>query len=68
VFTTKLFRDACNSQHQQLTLCGVNAHHQNGITERFIRTITERARTMLIHAMLCWPDVITEDLWPFAVQ
>jgi hypothetical protein len=68
VFTTKLFRDACNSQHQQLTLCGVDAHHQNGIAERFIRTITERARTMLIHAMLCWPDIITEDLWPFAVQ
>jgi len=66
VFTTKLFRDACNSQHQQLTLCGVDAHHQNGIAERFIQTITERACTMLIHAMLCWPD--TEDLWPFAVQ
>jgi hypothetical protein len=23
---------------------------------------------MLIHAMLSWPDIITEDLWPFAVQ
>jgi len=23
---------------------------------------------MLIHAMLHWPDIITESLWPFAVQ
>jgi hypothetical protein len=68
VFTTKLFRDACQAQNQNLTFCGVDAHHQNGITERFIRTITERARTMLIHAMLRLPDIITEDLWPFAVQ
>lgn len=68
VFTIKLFRDACQAQNQNLTFCGVDAHHQNGIAERFIRTITERARTMLIHAMLSWPDIITEDIWPFAVQ
>jgi hypothetical protein len=67
-FTSKLFKDACQQQHQRLTLCGVDAHHQNGIAERYIRTITERARTMLIHAMINWPDIITEDLWPFAIQ
>ena len=42
VFTTKLFRDACQAQNQNLTFCGVDAHHQNGIAERFIRTITEK--------------------------
>jgi hypothetical protein len=23
---------------------------------------------MLIHAMICWPDIITENLWPFALR
>jgi hypothetical protein len=23
---------------------------------------------MLIHAMLSWPDIIQENLWPFAMQ
>jgi hypothetical protein len=51
-----------------MKLCGVNAHHQNGIAERHIRSITECARTMLIHTMLSWPDIITENLWPYAFR
>jgi hypothetical protein len=23
---------------------------------------------MLIHAMIKWPEIITENLWPFAIQ
>jgi hypothetical protein len=23
---------------------------------------------MLIHAMICWPDIIQESFWPFAIQ
>lgn len=46
----------------------MNAHHQNGIAERHIRSITERARTMLIHAMIHWPDIVTENLWPYALR
>jgi hypothetical protein len=55
--------------HQQsITLSGVNHHSQNGIAERNIRTITDRARTMLLHAIEKWPAVITMDLWPFALK
>jgi hypothetical protein len=68
VFASKDFRTSCTQQRQRITFCGVNAHHQNGITERFIRTITERARTMLLHAMISWPDIIQEQLWPFALR
>jgi len=68
VFTSKAFRDSCIKHCQPLTFCGVDAHHQNGIAERYIRTITEHARTMLIHAILHWPDIIQESLWPFAVK
>jgi len=53
---------------QNITYCGVNAHEQNGIAERGIRTLCDRVRTMLIHAMEHWPDVVTLDLWPFALH
>jgi hypothetical protein len=42
-------------------------HHQNGIAECYIRTITERVHAMLLHAMISWPEIIKEDLWPYAL-
>ncbi len=68
IFASKDFRSNCIQQNQRIKFCGVNAHHQNGIVERYIRTITERARSMLIHAMISWPDIIQEHLWPYALR
>jgi hypothetical protein len=68
IFATKLFRDSCTKNHQQITFCGVDAHHQNGIAEWYIRTITEQARTMLVHVMIHWPEIIKESFWPYAIQ
>jgi hypothetical protein len=39
---------------QTITLSGVNNHSQNGIAERNIRTVSDRARTMLLHAIEKW--------------
>jgi hypothetical protein len=36
-----IFCSSCIQQNQRIKFCGVNAHHQNGIAERYIRTITE---------------------------
>jgi hypothetical protein len=38
------------------------------VVERMIGTITHHACTMLLHAMHHWPDIITEDLWPFDLK
>ena len=54
------------SKDQTINYCAPYAHHQNGIAERFIRTIEERSRVMLIFAMTRW-NIITPNLWPYAV-
>ena len=66
VFKSKAFHDNVNSLGQKITFCGVGAHNQNGVAERYIRTVFEKARTLLLHAHARWPKV-SFDLWPFAV-
>ncbi|KAL7464148.1 hypothetical protein ACHAXS_004483 [Conticribra weissflogii] len=53
---------------QRLTLCGVSAHHQNGIVERAIKSLTLITRTILLHAQRHWPEYITTMLWPLALR
>jgi hypothetical protein len=54
--------------HQSITLSGVNQHNQNGIAERNICTVCDRACTMLLHAILWWPQAVTVELWPYALK
>jgi hypothetical protein len=68
VYSAQLFRDSCLRQQQSLTFCAMGTHWQNEIAKRFIGTITQRARTILLHAMAKWPVVIAEDMWTFAIH
>jgi hypothetical protein len=68
IYTAQLFRDSCMKNQQNLTFCAVGAHWQNGTAEQFIGTVTQRARTILLHAMAKWPSVISEEMWPFALR
>eukprot|EP00804_Cyclotella_cryptica_P024638 CCRYP_001657-RA/>CCRYP_001657-RA protein AED:0.40 eAED:-0.13 QI:0/0/0/0.5/0.66/0.5/4/0/842 len=67
VFNSKLFCDYCSSHQQKLRFSRVDAHHQNGVAENAIRTISYMARTNLIHASLRWTERSLLDLWPFAM-
>ena len=53
---------------QGLRLSGVGAHHQNGVAESNIKSITYKARALLIHAALRWPEVSDKTLWPMALE
>ena len=68
IFKARKWVEACRSKQQILTFAGVNAHHQNGVAERRIRTLQEMARAMLIHAHKRWPEAITPNLWPYAIK
>ena len=68
VYKAKEFQDELEKKGQTMKFCGVGAHHQNGVAERSIRTVSEAARTMMLHASLHWPGTVTLDLWPMAVE
>jgi histone deacetylase 1/2 len=67
-FADNLFRNDCARKQQTQSYCGVNAHWQNGIAERHIRTYQEMARTMLLHAKRRWPKAVETYLWPYAIR
>ena len=72
-FADQSFQEEITKHDQQIDFCGVGTHHQNGIAERRIRSLTELPRTYLAHAMHRWPPTITSKcvspiLWPFAVK
>ena len=68
VFTAKEFMLELEKADQGLRLSGVGGHHSNGTAERAIRNVTEKARTILLHAMLHWPVTTTMDLWPMTLS
>ena len=45
------------SNYQDIRYSGVGAKWQNGVAESAIGLIVSRARTMMIHAALHWPEV-----------
>ena len=68
VFRSKEFMEDLDKNNQDITFCAVGAHHQNGVAERHIRTLVERARTLLLHAATRWTDGLATELWTFAVN
>jgi hypothetical protein len=67
-FVDNEWTNDCNKQQQTVSMCGFNAHHQNGIVERSIRQLQDMSRTALLHASTMWPDAINTYLWPYAMR
>ena len=67
-FADKGFVNHITQSRQSITYCGVNAHFQNGMAEKRIRDLQDQATSMLMHAEAKWPDVITANLWPYALR
>ena len=65
IFKSTQFRLELENNDQNITFCGVGAHHQNGIAERYIRTMVDKARTVLLTVHARWPDMIDMELWTF---
>jgi hypothetical protein len=67
-FKSHKFVANIHETQQMMHLCGTNAHHQNGVAERAMQTISNMARTMILHASMHWKDGIDASLWSMAVN
>eukprot|EP00957_Ditylum_brightwellii_P135298 10316874-Ditylum_brightwellii.AAC.1 len=67
-FKSDKFREHINSLEQQITFCGVSAHHHIGIAERYIQTLVNTTRTFLLNDHVKWPEAIDMELWRFSFQ
>ena len=67
MFTSKEIMKVALHQNQKVRFSGVGAAHQNGVAEWAIRNIVTMARTMLLHAAMHAPDLVTKELWPMTM-
>jgi len=67
-FSDNDFLKSINDHDQKITFCGIGAHHQNGIIENKNKMLTIGARTLLLHGMRRWPQMIDTMFWPFAMK
>jgi len=56
VYTSREFGVHLQLNNQAIRHSGVGAHHHNGPAENAIKIITNKSRTMMLHALLNWPD------------
>ena len=61
------FKQACTASRQTLYLCALNGHHQNGIAESSIGYLQSKARSILLHAINFWTEMISAELWTLAM-
>ena len=67
-FNTRIFKESIIAANQTIAFSGVDSRHQNGIAECMIKTVTYFSQSILLNAMICWTDVITTELWPYAIK
>ena len=52
---------------QTIRFSAVGAKWQSGLAENAIIIVTNKARTMMIHAALHWPEIDDKAMWPMAM-
>lgn len=67
-FNSQEFKDDLRLKGQDISFSGVGAHHQNGVAENAIWTVTGWARAMLLHSIFYWLEQADPTLWPFALN
>ena len=49
---------------QGIELSVIELHHQNSEAKNSIKNVVYKARIMMVHADLRWPEFMEKDLWP----
>ena len=64
----KTFQNSNLGFQSDNNIFGVGSHHKNAIVEINIQTMTLKARTLLPHKNIYWPESIPTILWPYALE
>ena len=67
-FADKGFMESISEANQSIDFCAVGHHGQNGIVENKNKMLTLGARTLLLHGIRMWPQMIDSMFWPFALK
>ena len=67
IYNSKAYVQDLIDNQQDIRYSGVGAKWQNGVAEGTIRTVVSKARILMIHAALHWPEEEDETLWPLAL-
>jgi hypothetical protein len=67
VFTSEVMAKKLKRFAQIITFAGTGAHHHNGMAKCAVGSITNMARTMMLHAAIHWPDATDATQWPMVV-
>lgn len=68
IYAASDFSKELEQRSQTITFSGVGGHHHNGTAENAIKFTMQRARSMMIHAAILWPEIQDNKLWPLALQ
>jgi hypothetical protein len=68
VFKSNDFDKELTAERQTVNRSATGSHHQNGNAEQSIQTVQNKARAMMLHASIMWPDEFDQSLWPFALE
>jgi hypothetical protein len=68
VFASKAFKKDCDLLHQLYTFSGVGAHHQSGVAEWNIKTITQWAWANMLRFAHHWPAKAKVCFWLQAIK
>ena len=67
IYKSRAFTEELVNNFQNIRFSGVGAKWQNGAAEGAIRILVSKARTMMIHAAIHWPEAKDDSLWPMAL-
>jgi hypothetical protein len=68
IFRAKEFHEELTAKGQTIDFSGVGVQFFNGVAEHNIQTVTEKARAMMQHSHMHWPEEFSQDLAPFALE
>jgi len=68
IFQSQAYVKHLVEHHQSIRYSGKGAKWQNGVSKGAICIVVSKARTIMIHAALHWPEVDDDSLWPLAVS